>query len=155
MTLRPSPYQWVVIAVAAAIGLSMVGWAVARGVPAYEVSPIATSVALVLAPFAVLGSARRPRWPVGWAAALVALVAGTGWGMSVAASDAQGGLVFLWLLPLEAGVAALGAVPRREAEPTAPPAGWYPDPGARGRWRWWDGARWTERTAGSDWPARV
>lgn len=57
--------------------------------------------------------------------------------------------MFLWLLPLEAGAAALGAVPRREPGLTAPPAGWYPDPGGWTRWRWWDGARWTGHTAGA------
>src|SRR5690242_14436311 len=31
-------------------------------------------------------------------------------------------------------------------EPTRP-AGWYPDPNSGRRWRWWDGASWTQGTA--------
>lgn len=31
-------------------------------------------------------------------------------------------------------------------EPTRPPAGWYPDPSAPGRQRYWDGDAWTEYT---------
>jgi hypothetical protein len=27
---------------------------------------------------------------------------------------------------------------------TLPPAAWYPDPTDERRWRWWDGAAWTE-----------
>jgi len=30
--------------------------------------------------------------------------------------------------------------------PAAALAGWYPDPGAEHRWRWWDGGRWTQHT---------
>jgi hypothetical protein len=29
-----------------------------------------------------------------------------------------------------------------------PPAGWYADPQAPGRWRWWDGTRWTDHVSG-------
>jgi hypothetical protein len=29
---------------------------------------------------------------------------------------------------------------------TRPPAGWYPDPGAAGGFRWWDGNQWTALT---------
>ena len=28
-----------------------------------------------------------------------------------------------------------------------PPAGWYADPQAPARWRWWDGARWTDQVS--------
>jgi hypothetical protein len=28
-----------------------------------------------------------------------------------------------------------------------PPAGWYADPQAPSRWRWWDGARWTDNVS--------
>jgi hypothetical protein len=30
------------------------------------------------------------------------------------------------------------------ATPAAAPAGWYADPAGSGRWRWWDGQRWTD-----------
>jgi hypothetical protein len=33
-----------------------------------------------------------------------------------------------------------------DASPTRAPAAWYPDPGAPGGQRWWDGQRWTEHT---------
>ncbi|MDX6648815.1 MAG: hypothetical protein QOJ97_766, partial [Solirubrobacteraceae bacterium] len=29
----------------------------------------------------------------------------------------------------------------------APPAGWYVDPQAPGRWRWWDGTQWTDQVS--------
>jgi hypothetical protein len=29
----------------------------------------------------------------------------------------------------------------------APPAGWYADPQAPGRWRWWDGTQWTDQVS--------
>lgn len=31
----------------------------------------------------------------------------------------------------------------------APPAGWYADPQDASRWRWWDGAKWTENVSDS------
>ena len=31
--------------------------------------------------------------------------------------------------------------------PILVPAGWYPDPGGVARYRWWDGARWTDHTS--------
>jgi hypothetical protein len=37
--------------------------------------------------------------------------------------------------------------PQPPPPPTGPPAGWYPDPDGEGT-RWWDGARWTDRTEG-------
>jgi hypothetical protein len=40
--------------------------------------------------------------------------------------------------PVSAGVAS---------PPPAPPAGWYADPAGGSRHRYWDGQRWTERTA--------
>ncbi len=40
--------------------------------------------------------------------------------------------------PVSAGVAG---------PPPAPPAGWYADPAGGSRHRYWDGQRWTERTA--------
>ncbi|MGI8731224.1 MAG: DUF4870 domain-containing protein [Solirubrobacteraceae bacterium] len=34
-----------------------------------------------------------------------------------------------------------------------PAAGWYPDPGGSGSWRYWDGARWTEALSSAIPPA--
>lgn len=34
--------------------------------------------------------------------------------------------------------------PAYAAAPTAPPAGWYPDPSGQSAHRWWDGTRWTD-----------
>lgn len=34
----------------------------------------------------------------------------------------------------------------RQAQPTAPPPGWHPDPSDPNKLRWWDGSRWTENT---------
>jgi hypothetical protein len=144
---RPSAWQGTVVAIAASIGLSIAVFATAAGVPVYEAPSIATSIAIMLSPFAVLASAPRPRWPAVWVGALVLLTAGTGWGIWVSGSSSTGGLVFLWLVPLEAGVAALGAVRPRESEPLPPTAGWYPDPARQARWRWWDGWSWTAYTA--------
>ena len=42
-----------------------------------------------------------------------------------------------------------GRAQRLAAAPTGPilvPAGWYPDPGGTARYRWWDGAKWTDHT---------
>ncbi len=41
----------------------------------------------------------------------------------------------------------LGAEPVASELPPAPPAGWFPDPGAAARLRWWDGAQWTDHTS--------
>ncbi|MFL5821096.1 MAG: PrsW family glutamic-type intramembrane protease [Solirubrobacteraceae bacterium] len=40
--------------------------------------------------------------------------------------------------------------PERAPAPTPAiaPAGWYPDPWAQARWRWWDGREWTGHAAG-------
>lgn len=90
-------------------------------------------------------------------------------GDSVIVGRAHGGLVHApaaWLIVLGAG--ALGAViglvllivginrrarvarqQQLAATPTGPiliPAGWYPDPGGTARYRWWDGAKWTNHT---------
>ncbi|HVE68391.1 MAG TPA: DUF2510 domain-containing protein [Solirubrobacteraceae bacterium] len=34
--------------------------------------------------------------------------------------------------------------------PPTTPAGWYADPQVPSRWRWWDGAKWTENVSGGD-----
>jgi Protein of unknown function (DUF2510) len=43
-----------------------------------------------------------------------------------------------------AGIPEAPAVPEPAAEQPAP--GWYPDPAGQARLRYWDGAKWTERT---------
>lgn len=39
------------------------------------------------------------------------------------------------------------------SEPSAPPAGWHPDPQGAPQQRYWDGTRWTEHTAPTHAPA--
>lgn len=41
-----------------------------------------------------------------------------------------------------AGPAGIPAPPN--AQPSGPAPGWFPDPSARFRWRWWDGVRWSD-----------
>jgi len=38
--------------------------------------------------------------------------------------------------------------------PPGPPAGWYPDPGGSGGWRWWDGSIWTPHLTAPSGPPR-
>ena len=59
-----------------------------------------------------------------------------------------GGMVFIaGLVLLIVGAVRRGRIERAAAfVPAAYPAGWYPDPDPQGagRWRYWDGTRWTE-----------
>jgi hypothetical protein len=54
----------------------------------------------------------------------------------------MGGL--MWISGGIAATVALAA-PTARASFEEPPGGWYPDPLGEGRWRIWDGHRWTEQ----------
>jgi Protein of unknown function (DUF2510) len=93
-----------------------------------------------------------------WAVSIQSLVSdtpgveGAGWGIWLTAL----GSVSTLLATIALLVVAIRS-PRRErpmvaapAAATAPvvsPAGWYPDPGAQGVQRYWDGTQWTQHTS--------
>lgn len=170
----PNQLTWVTWALLAAGG--GVWWA--YGADPDSGLPWFWAIGLVIATIAV-PLAWRPRWasralvvtailaPVVSVAYTSSLyIVGTG------VSDGRGGQEgFVEMLPVSLMVAALYSAPALitwvvlrdalrppvpiAAAATAPPAGWFPDPGDPSQQRQWDGTRWTDRTRPADSPHDV
>jgi hypothetical protein len=140
---RFSGYQRTAGATGLLVCLGVVTYAVAIGVPAFEAPNVLLSGALLASPYALLASQRRPGRPLLFSVALILITAGTVFGIATATTSSTGPLIFLWLLPLHGGLAALGVFVGRRTHETPPPAGWYPDPWRQANWRFWDGTSWT------------
>jgi hypothetical protein len=105
----------------------------------FLVTPEVGSVVRHAAPWMLLLTLSGVAVVVGLVLLIVGLVRGRRTAVAAAAGPSG---VPLTSAPMPA--AAPAVTTPVAAAPSVAAAGWYADPGGSGRWRWWDGQRWTD-----------